>query len=176
MKEVTQYNDPTFRKYGAFMSSAMNFSIIRYDDVLLMRAEALIELNRQLEALPLINQIRTRAKNSTDLLKYANGTPISNYNIQPYVDGVNCSWTKDFARKALQFKEDSNSLWKVPRFFDLVRWGIAAETLNKHFAVEKNRFVFLAKANFTKGRDEYLPIPQAQINLVNGIYVQNNGW
>ena len=176
MKEVTQYNDPTFRKYGAFMSSAMNFSIIRYDDVLLMRAEALIELNRQAEALPLINQIRTRAKNSTGLLKYANGTPISNYNIQPYIDGVNCTWTKDYARKALQFERRLEFAMESPRFFDLVRWGIAAETLNKHFAVEKKRFVFLAQANFTKGRDEYLPIPQAQINLVNGIYVQNNGW
>lgn len=176
MKEVTQYNDPTFRKYGAFMSSGMNFSIIRYDDVLLMQAEALIELNRFAEALPLINQIRTRAKNSTGLLKYANGTYLSNYNIQPYIDGVNCTWTKDYARKALQFERRLEFAMESPRFFDLVRWGIAAEVLNKHFAVEKTRFVFLAQANFTKGRDEYLPIPQAQINLVNGLYVQNSGW
>lgn len=176
MKEVTQYNDPTFRKYGAFMSSAMNFSIIRYDDVLLMKAEALIQLNRQLEALPLINQIRTRAKNSTGLLKYANGTPTSNYKIEVYADGLNCTWTKDFAFKALQFERRLEFAMESPRFFDLVRWGIAAETLNKHFAVEKNRFVFLAKANFKKGRDEYLAIPQQQIDLVSGIYVQNNGW
>jgi hypothetical protein len=26
------------------------------------------------------------------------------------------------------------------------------------------------------GRDEYLPIPQAEINLTHGLYVQNNGW
>jgi len=176
MKEVTQYNDPTFRKYGAFMSSAMNFTVIRYDDVLLWKAEALIELNRQAEALPLINQVRTRAKNSTGLLKYSNGTPISNYNTQTYVDGVNCTWTKDYARKALQFERRLEFGMEGARFFDLVRWGIAAETLNAYFAAEKNRFVFLAKANFAKGRDEYLYIPQAQINLVNGIYDQNNGW
>jgi hypothetical protein len=176
MKEVTQYTDPTFRKYGAFMGSAMNFTILRYDDLLLMKAEALIELNRAAEALPIINQIRNRAANSTDLLKYEDGTPISNYNAQPYIDGVNCTWTQDYARKALQFERRLEFGMEGARFFDLVRWGIAAETLNEYFEVEKTREVFLSKAHFTKGRDEYLYIPQTQINLVNGIYVQNNGW
>lgn len=176
MKETSQYTDPTFRKFGAFMGSAMNSTVLRYDDVLLMQAEALIELNRAAEALPLINQIRSRAANSTGLLKYANGTLISNYNVQPYVDGVNCTWTKDFARKALRFERRLEFGMEGARFFDLVRWGIAAETLNAYFDVEKTRYVFLAKAKFTKGRDEYLYIPQAQINLVSGLYVQNNGW
>ena len=62
------------------------------------------------------------------------------------------------------------------RFFDLVRWGIAAQTLNDYISVEKTRFNFLQNAAFTKGRDEYLPIPQAEINLTHGLYVQNNGW
>ena len=176
MKEVTQYDDPTFRKYGAFMGSAMNFTVIRYDDVLLWKAEALIQLNRSAEALPLVNQVRVRAQNSTGLLKYSNGTYISNYMIQPYVDGVNCTWTKDYAWKALMFERRVEFGMEGNRFFDLVRWGIAAETLNAYFATEKTRFVFLATANFTKGRDEYLYIPQIQINLVNGLYKQNNSW
>lgn len=176
MKEVTQYTDPTFRKYGAFMGSAMNFTVLRYDDLLLMKAEALIELNRPEEALPIINRIRERAANSTGLLKYKDGTPISNYNTQPYINGVNCTWTQDYARKALRFERRLEFAMEGARFFDLVRWGIAAETLNAYFEVEKTRYVFLSKAKFTKGRDEYLYIPQTQINLVNGIYVQNNGW
>jgi hypothetical protein len=174
MKEVVPYNDPTYRKYGAFMGSALNFDVLRYDDVLLMKAEALIELNRQDEALPLINQVRNRAKNSTGRLKMADGSPISNYKIEPYV--LDATWTKDYARKALRFERRLEFAMEGSRFFDLVRWGIAAETLNAHFAKEKTRFVFLANANFKKGRDEYLAIPQQQINLVNGIYVQNNGW
>jgi hypothetical protein len=36
--------------------------------------------------------------------------------------------------------------------------------------------VFCLLAQFTSGRDEYLPIPQAEINLTHGLYVQNNGW
>lgn len=174
MKEVVPYNDPTYRKYGAFMGGALNIAVIRYDDVLLMKAEALIELNRQNEALPLINLIRTRAKNSTGRLKMVDGSSISNYKVEPYV--LDATWTKDYAKKALRFERRLEFAMESPRFFDLVRWGIAAETMNAHFAKEKTRFVFLASANFRKGRDEYLAIPQQQINLANGIYVQNNGY
>lgn len=174
MKEIVPYDDPSFKKYGAFMGGALNFDVIRYDDLLLMKAEALIELDRHAEALPLINQIRLRAKNSTGRLKMADGTPISNYKIEAYVNDA--TWTKDYARKALQFERRLEFAMESPRFFDLVRWGIAAETLNKHFATEKTRFVFLANANFTKGKNEYLHIPQQQIDLVNGLYEQNPGY
>ncbi|PKQ45368.1 RNA polymerase sigma factor [Confluentibacter flavum] len=45
------------------------------------------------------------------------------------------------------------------------------------FIITRNKNIkFLKKAHFTKGRDEYLPIPQKQINLVEGIYEQNNGY
>jgi hypothetical protein len=176
MKEIVHYSDPTLRKYGAFLANAMNIQIIRYADVLLWKAEALIELGRHTEALPLINQIRERAANSTERLKHNDGSPASNYNISLYVDGENCNWTQDYARKALRFERRLEFAMESPRFFDLVRWGIAAETLNAYFEKEKKEFIFLEEAFFTKGRDEYFPIPQTQINLVEGIYTQNNGW
>jgi len=176
MKEVVHYKDPSFRKYGAFHASGLNFIVIRYSDVLLMKAEALIELGRQNEALPLINEVRTRAANSTVRLKNQDGTFISNYRISNYEDGVNCNWTQDYARKAMMFERRLEFAMESPRFFDLVRWGIAAETLNKYFAEEKVRYTFLSTASFKKNRDEYLPIPQQQINLVEGIYTQNYGW
>jgi hypothetical protein len=31
-------------------------------------------------------------------------------------------------------------------------------------------------ARFTRGRDEYLPIPLNQINFSKGLYQQNPGW
>jgi hypothetical protein len=62
------------------------------------------------------------------------------------------------------------------RFFDLVRWGIAAETLNAYLDVEKTRKTFLSAAKFTKGRDEYFPIPQREIDFTKGLYVQNPGY
>jgi hypothetical protein len=49
------------------------------------------------------------------------------------------------------------------RFTDLVRWGDAATAL--------------AFKNFTVNRDELLPIPQSEIDLVgNGVLTQNPGY
>ncbi|GAA4779936.1 hypothetical protein GCM10023231_03470 [Olivibacter ginsenosidimutans] len=62
------------------------------------------------------------------------------------------------------------------RFFDLVRWGIAAETMNSYFTVEKTRVPHLGAAKFTKNRDECLPIPEQQIQYSKGVYKRNNGW
>lgn len=161
---------------NAYLSSSKNNRIIRFDEVLLWKAEALIELDRHTEALPLINQIRVRAKNSKSRLTYANGDYMSNYNIEPYKPGVNISWTQENARRALRWERRLEFGMEGVRFFDLVRWGIAAETLNEYFEEEKNRTSYLENANFTEGRDEYLPIPQQQIDFSNGNYEQNHGW
>lgn len=178
MKEIQQLDCPCLavpKAYG-YPTSTKNNTIIRYADVLLWKAEALIQFGRQNEALPIINQIRIRAKNSTDRLRYANGDYVSNYNIGPYVDGVNINWTQENAMKALQWERRLEFAMEGVRFFDLVRWGIAAETLNEYFSVEKTRVPVLNTANFTEGRDEYLPIPQQQIDFSEGTYQQNSGW
>jgi len=62
------------------------------------------------------------------------------------------------------------------RFFDLVRWGVAAETLNDYFEVERTRQSFLNDAFFQKNRNEYLPIPEQEIILSEGLYQQNPGY
>lgn len=173
MKEQQAADCPCFKKVGPFYGSSKNIDIIRYADVLLMKAEALIELGRQAEALPLINQIRARAKASTGRTRKADGTAPSNYKISEYVDGSNITWNQENARKALQWERRLEFAMESPRFFDLVRWGIAAETLNAYLEKEKTRRPFLANAKFTKGRDEYLPIPQREIDFTKGLYKQN---
>jgi hypothetical protein len=62
------------------------------------------------------------------------------------------------------------------RFYDLVRWGIAAEVLNNYFETERQYRVHLIEAHFEKGKNEFLPIPQQQINYSKGSYVQNVGY
>lgn len=176
MKEVVSINDPTLTKYGAFLGSALNSDVLRYDDLLLWKAEALIQLNRQDEALPIINQIRDRAANSTGKLLKTDGSFANTYNISPYIDGENCIWTKEFALQALQWERRLEFAMEGARFFDLVRWGIAEETLNNYFEVESKRFEYLKDAHFTKNRDEYLPIPFVQISRSKMLYKQNYGF
>ena len=163
----------SYFKLGPFMGSAKNYDIIRYDEVLLMQAEAYIELGQQDQALPLINMIRTRAAASTGRLKKADGTFASNYNINTYSAA---GWTTEFARKALQWERRLEFATEGQRFFDLVRWGIAEPTLNAYINVEKARRPYLATAKFTAGRDEYLPIPQSEITFTKGLYKQNPGY
>lgn len=163
----------SYFKLGPFMGTAKNYDIIRYDDVLLMQAEAYIELGQQDKALPIINQIRARAAASTGRLKKSDGTFPSKYNTKEYSAA---GWTQDYARKALQWERRLEFATEGARFFDLVRWGIAEPTLNAYIAVEKNRRTFLATAKFAAGRDEYLPIPQSEITFTNGLYKQNPGY
>ena len=176
MKEQQPAGSSCLRKVGAYFGSSMNVAIIRFADVLLWKAEALIELGRQNEALPLINRVRERAINSTGRLGYSDGTFASNYRISLYEDGVNIDWTKENARKALQWERRLEFAMENSRFFDLVRWGIAAETLNDYLDTERERREFLSNAQFTKNKHEYLPISNDQINYTNGVLIQNPGY
>jgi hypothetical protein len=163
----------SYFKLGPFMGTAKNYDILRFDDILLIQAEAYIQLGEQDKALSLINQVRERAAKSTGRLKKSDGSFSSTYNVKPY---SSIGWTKDFAFKALQWERRLEFATEGPRFFDLVRWGIAESTLNKYIEKEKSRRTFLATAKFTAGRDEYLPIPQAEITFTNGLYKQNPGY
>jgi hypothetical protein len=173
MKESVLPTDPSFQKTPPFMSSSKNWAVIRYADVLLWKAEALIELNRSADALPLINQIRQRAMNSTGRLKQASGAPTSNYKIGLY---PTAGFTQSYAREALRFERRMEFAMEGCRFFDLVRWGISAPYMNAYFAKEKTLRQYLSTAVFTAGRDEYMPIPINQINFSKGLYKQNHGW
>ena len=176
LKDVVAADDPSFQKIPPFMSSSKNWELIRYADVLLWKAEALIELNRPLEALPIINMVRQRAANSTSKLKQTDGSFTSNYKVGLYQPGVNCTWTQAYARQALRTERRMEFAMEGNRFFDLVRWGIADTYLNSYFASESTKRSYLSTAKFTKGRDEYLPIPLNQINYSKGLYKQNPGF
>jgi hypothetical protein len=177
MKDLQLATCACFKKLGPFYGTSVNMDVIRYDDVLLMQAEAQIQLNNPMAALPLINQVRARAANISPLVKKLDGTNPSNYRIDIYKPGVNIPvWDQATAFKALQWERRLEFATESPRFFDLVRWGIAAETLNSYFAIEKVRRPFLLNAQFTKNQHEYFPIPQEQIVFTNGLYTQNKGY
>lgn len=162
--------------YDGWQFNSMNQRIIRYDEVLLWQAEILIQLDRLNDALVPINKIRRRAANSAGLLRFSNGNPVMDYHVEEYKPGVNCTWDKDFAWKALQWESRLELAGEGRRFFELQRWGILEKTMNDYITVEKTRRAYYAPAHFVAGRDEFLPIPQNQMNWAKGNYTQNVGY
>ena len=171
LKENVALNDPSSVLIDPFRANTKNKIVIRYADVVLMRAEALIELDREKEALPLINEIRERAKKSTGLIDYA-----ENVDIALYVDNVNCNWTKPYAREALRWERRLELAMESQRFFDLVRWGIADSVINTFYKEEAHKRTYYEDPHFEKNRAEYVPIPQQQINFSKQVYKQNYGY
>lgn len=167
LKENVDPSCDCFKNVSPFYANSKNRIILRYADIMLVRAEALIELNRESEARPLINQIRERAR-STVFIPYAKNLNIASYPAE--------GWTQDYARKALRWERRLELAMEGQRFFDLVRWGIAADVLNQYFRTEGERRDYLKEGKFDKNQDEYIPIPQQQINFTEGIYTQNPGW
>jgi hypothetical protein len=155
-----------------------NYRIMRYSMILLWLAECEVELGNLERARTLVNQIRTRAANPAGFVQKAiqgstrdaytlvtdsKGSPVpaANYVIKPY----SSAWTDAAtARKAVRFENRLEFAMEGHRFFDLVRWGVAAETLNKYNAVESTKRVYKKGGVFVKGKHEFFPIPQEAID------------
>jgi hypothetical protein len=173
--------------------SAVNQYIMRYADVLLLAAEAEVEVGSLANALTYVNMIRTRAMNpdtwvkvSTDPAKsdwQAYEDPhVASHNAGNYVIGLYPSFPdKNYARRAVHFERKLELAMEGHRFFDLVRWGETTNDnpnnnpVNLESAIAHNAvWVTLARnVKFNKGEDEYFPIPQSQIDLSQGALVQN---
>ena len=177
LKEVPQrskgetYNNP----WQAF---AMNEYMFRYTDVMLMRAEALIETGRLADAKAIINAIRQRAANSVNkhIAYAADQCEIALYPDSYFQD-------KATARKCLRWERRLELAMEHERFFDLRRWGIASETLNRYFKTEVNseydgtKFAqYYKDARFTPDKNEFFPVPYNQMYYIPGLYTQNNGY
>ena len=177
LKEVPQrskgetYNSP----WQAF---DMNDYVFLYSDVMLMRAEALIETGQLAEARTIINDIRQRAKNSVAKhIQYAaDQCEIALYPDTYFKD-------KETARKCLQWERRLELAMENGRYFDLRRWGIASKTLNAYFETEKNDVYdgqtyaqYLRDAHYTPGKNEFYPVPYNQLYYVPGLYSQNKGY
>ena len=153
-------------------SGSINYSVHRYADILLLRAEVAIEENDLATALSLVNQIRNRAKNS-EVIRFQDGTPAANYVIEPYAFFP----SQEFARKAVRFERRLELALEGFRWYDLVRWGIAEETMLEYFATEGRPLL----TAFGKYTSDYMPIPSNQIDITrddegNPTLIQNSGY
>lgn len=148
----------------------LNFIVMRYPEVLLTRAEALIELNQNLtEAASLINQVRQRPG--------VNMPPIS---------------VSDQATMRTQVRHERRVelAFEGLRWYDIKRWKIAETKMNGYVygvrpgSVDANTGALTLTGNnitvgdqrvFKANRDYYFPIPQTDID-VSPILKQNPNW
>ena len=154
-------------------ASSMNRIVLRYADVLLMRAEAQAQLGQISEAIALVNQVRERAAGM------ATNSVVSNYSnkygVHYAVGKYSGSYSKDEAMKIIKMERRLELAMESERFFDLVRWGDAATVLNKYYSTESEKMNFLSGSQFTANKNEYLPVPFEQMAASNGHYTQNCG-
>ena len=154
-------------------ASSMNRIVFRYADVLLMRAEALAQLNNTAEAVIFVNQVRDRAISMMTNSVVA-GYP-NKYGIHYAVGKYNGTYSKEKMMKIVKMERRLELAMESERFFDLVRWGDAATVLNKYYSDESQKMSFLNGSSFTANKNEYLPIPFEQMAASNGHYTQNCG-
>ncbi|GAB3691525.1 RagB/SusD family nutrient uptake outer membrane protein [Spirosoma flavus] len=131
----------------------LNYVAIRYADVLLWQAEALNELGRSAEALPLLNQVRKRAResyiNDPALATPGSGTAVATVptGLLPDVTTTNQASLRD----AIYHERRVELGMEFHRFFDLMRWG-------KDYAQAALR----DKTSFNYDINRYFPIPQSE--------------
>ncbi|SFW41384.1 Starch-binding associating with outer membrane [Sinomicrobium oceani] len=154
--------------------TAINVHVIRFADVLLMAAEAEAQAGSLPVAMEYVNRVRRRAANPNGFLKeyideekpmagFDENTNAANYNIEEYTTAQFSS--KEDALKAIYFERKLELALEGHRFFDLVRWGIAEETLNAYFRYQGGLTTDIRGGKFISNKNEYFPIPQAQIDL-----------
>ena len=165
--------------------SPVNIPIIRYADVLLMLAECEVELGNLERARELINMIRTRAGacaqgpdgNATTDINDP-GITWADYEIGTYDQ----AWTDQAtAREAVRMERRLEMAMEGHRFFDLRRWGIAADVINNDYLPkEKTRRNYLEASAGYQSKHDLFPLPSVQIELskVDGVaqLQQNPGY
>lgn len=154
--------------------NSINIFIIRFADVLLMGAEVEAQLNNFTQAQIYVDSVRNRIALRPDTWPHSyldnanpdagfSNQPAATYKIAAYPAGYFSS--KEIALKAIYHERKLELAMEGHRFFDLSRWGIAAQALNSFFQYEGSLTTDIRGAQFTPNKNEVFPIPQAQIDL-----------
>ena len=134
-------------------------TILRYADILLMRAEALIELNKNLsEAVSLINQVRSRVNMPKITVE-----------------------SQAILREKLRHERRVEMAFEGLRYFDIIRWHIADKVKNGKVygarlkAVSEDMEYKFVEERFWDDKMYLFPVPQKAIDN-NSNLIQNTGW
>lgn len=148
--------------------TSINFPIVRYSDVLLMKAEAsnAVKHGPDAEAYEALNQVRRRAWGLDPLIP------------APECDLENLGGEEEFL-EAIRQERFRELCFEGQRKLDLIRWGIYVSTMNdygREAAADGGSFSYAGNSgkNVTD-RNVVFPIPNTELT-VNKLMTQNPGW
>lgn len=135
--------------------SPLDFMVLRYGDVLLCRAEAMIELNKNIDqAINIINRIRTER---TDVKMFL----------------INKGLSQADARKVLRHERRIELAMEGQYWDDIKRWKIGPDLYPCSVISSLNDVIEVKFPNgYNLERDNLLPISDSELSL-NGNLVQN---
>jgi hypothetical protein len=139
-----------------------NLTMIRLAEIYFNKAEALNELDYELnkvEVLDILNDIRARAADPAFQNRLRPAAPVGTTGIPPLTLAE--LDTQDKMREAIKAEKRRELMFEGQRWLDLLRWDpvYAMDIVN---TTDPNRL--------------YLPIPENEITVNNGVLVQNPGW
>jgi hypothetical protein len=158
---------------GNMMNSGVNVPIIRYSEVLLSYLESMLESGAAIDQ-PLLDKTINKVRGREEVH-------------MPAVTETN----KDKLRVILRRERRVELAFEGPRYFDILRWGIASDELTDvvftglkltndpaHYTtypVDNEGYYKWEVKHFKKGINELWPIPLAEIQ-VNKNLTQNTGY
>lgn len=157
------------RRGAGWGDDAWSFHHIRYADVLLLYAEALIQTGGdKKDIVECINAVRDRANKSrsgdaeaVSRVRAISDTPLRMVN------------ESDDLLAAVKHERRVELAMEYNRLYDLKRWNCYIETMNAFAEFEYSNG---RGAAFRKGVNEVFPIPQSEIDRTGGSIKQNPGY
>jgi len=152
---IKKYIDPRDQQSK---SGSLDFMIIRYAEILLTYAEAMIELNQWNDSsvLTAINEVRQRAA-----MPVVN---VAEYNSQAKM------------RQLIRRERQAELAFEGGRYFDIRRWGIDSDVMNGEVYGATNpttgEIVRVQSRRYNRNREFLWPIPEVEL-IANENMVQN---
>jgi hypothetical protein len=170
---------PYYKRIGYYpWIISYNIRYIRYDDVLLLYAEALNETGQSTMALTYLNEIRRRARNSDPW--------DSDREKQVYVPQTDVNTTlpdititdQDSLRKIIWHERRCELAMEGWRREDLCRQRRFGQVMKAYYLKHKSDSSNQSSKGqfFDENRDYLLPIPQTEIDYSDGMIKQNPGY
>lgn len=156
----TSYSEGgTFPPISHHSRGPLNYRLVRASDVLLLYAEAALESGKDLTGAKwALEEVRARARNCSDTAGSLPAFP----NYRNYSD------TPESLRDAIRHERRVELAMEGHRWFDLVRWGIAYEVMDKDngsYGRTESAEARAEMASFVKGKHELFPLPSEELAL-----------